>query len=456
VKHRVLCAIALLSLWISVSRAQQTEPNIVVALKPGQPIDKIARDTGTSVLRQIPGHPVFLMQVNSGTAAMAVQKLTLNSSVVFAESNRNIRLETGSNPATAADAQLGQSMAALLDGQTTTGFYGADVLNAYANQTALQIVGVPQTRYISTGKGTRIAFIDTGVDADHPALKSVLESGIDLIGSGSISEFDGVSSDQTTWVRGNGNSIIDTRLSFLLKQSMAALLDDGSGQSVPPGFPPSFGHGTLVAGVLHAVAPEARLVPIRAFDAYGNTTIYKLAEAIYRASDLGVNVVNMSFSTTEVSKALQQAVIYAQGKGVSLVASVGNESQNAAGMYPASYPLVSAVASTDFNDQLAPFSNYGSIVAVSAPGAYVVSTAPGGRYAMAWGTSFSAPIESGAIALVAALNKTWVGSHNSAAVENTAVPIDDKNPSYVKQLGRGRVYMPNVYSTIFDQQSDEQ
>ena len=160
--------------------------------------------------------------------------------------------------------------------------------------------------------------------------------------------------------------------------------------------------------------------------------------------------------TTEVSKALQQAVIYAQGKGVALVASVGNESQNAAGMYPASYPLVSAVASTDFNDQLAPFSNYGSIVAVSAPGSYVVSTAPGGLYAMAWGTSFSAPIESGAIALVAALNKTWVGSHNSAAVENTAVPIDDKNPSYRKQLGRGRIYMPNVYSAILDQQCDQQ
>ena len=237
---------------------------------------------------------------------------------------------------------------------------------------------------------------------------------------------------------------------------MAALLDDGSGQTTPPGFPPAFGHGTLVAGVLHAVAPEARIVPIRAFDAYGNTTLFKLAEAIYRASDLGVNVLNMSFSTTEVSMALQQAVIYAQGKGVATVASVGNESQNAAGMYPASYPLVSAVAATDFNDQLAPFSNYGSIVAVCAPGAFVVSTAPGGRYAMAWGTSFSAPIESGAIALVAALNQRWVGSHNSGLVEKTAVPIDYKNPSYVKQLGSGRIYMPNVYSAILDQQSDQQ
>jgi subtilisin family serine protease len=451
VKHRVLSAIALLSLWIGVSPAQQPTPKIIVALRSGQPVDRVTRDTGTSVARQIPGQSVFLLQVNSGLPATAAQKLAQDPSVAFAELNQDLQLETASNRPTASDVQLGQSMAALLDGQTTTDFYGANVLDAYVNQTALQIVGVPQTRYISTGKGTRIAFIDTGVDADHPALQAVLESGIDLIGNGSISEFDGVSPDQATWVRGNGNSIIDTRLSFLLKQSMAALLDDGSGQLVPPGFPQAFGHGTLVAGVLHAVAPEARIVPIRAFDAYGKTTIFKLAEAIYRASDLGVDVVNMSFSTTQVSKTLQQAVIYAQGKGVALVASVGNENQNAAGLYPASYPLVSAVASTDFNDQLATFSNYGSIVTVCAPGAYVISTAPGGRYAMAWGTSFSAPIESGAIALVAALNKNWVGSHNSVAVENTAVPIDDKNPSYAKQLGRGRIYMPNVYSAIFDQ-----
>jgi subtilisin family serine protease len=400
------------------------------------------------VLRQIPGQLIFLLQDDSGIPSTAVQNLTQNPAVAFVELNRDLELESGLNLATPSDARLGQSMAALLDGQTMTDFYGAEVLNAYVDQTALQIVGVPETRQISTGDGTRIAYIDTGVDADHPALRSSLDSGIDLVGSGSISEFDGISLDLASWVRGNEKFLIDTRLSFLLKQSMAALLDDGSGQTTPPGFPPSFGHGTLVAGVLHAVAPNARIVPIRAFDAYGNTTIFKLAEGIYRASDLGVDVLNMSFSTREVSQTLQQAVVYAQGKGVALVASVGNESQNAAGIYPASYPLVSAVAATDFNDQLASCSNYGSVVAVSAPGAFVVSTAPGGRYAMAWGTSFSAPIVSGAIALAASLNQRWVGSHNSAAVENTAVPIDDKNPSYVNQLGRGRVYMPNVYSAL--------
>ncbi len=446
-KTRVLSVLALLTFWISVSDAQQTQPQIIVTTKAGPSILDITRGSGTHVARQVPGEPVYLLQVDSGTATAAVQKLTQNPGVAIAELNRSLKLESGPNPTTPSDAQVVQSMAALLDGTTITNFYGTDVLRAYVDQTALQIIGAAKTRSFSTGTGTRIAFIDTGVDADHPALRPWLDPGIDLVGSGSISEFDGISLDLSAWVRGNTTSMVDTRLSFLLKQSMAALLDDGSGQTTPPGFPPAFGHGTLVAGVLHVVAPMARIVPIRAFDAYGNTTIFRLAEAIYRGTDLGVNVLNLSFSTTEVSKTLQNSVIYAQSKGVALVASVGNESRDASGIYPASYPLVCAVAATDFNDRLAAFSNYGSIVSVSAPGSYVVSTVPGGRYAMAWGTSFSAPVVSASVALVASIKPRSIGSQNVASVVNTAVPIDNINPEHVRQLGRGRVYLPNVFSS---------
>jgi subtilisin family serine protease len=120
---------------------------------------------------------------------------------------------------------------------------------------------------------------------------------------------------------------------------------------------------------------------------------------------------NMSFSTREVSETLRRAVLYAQGKGVALVASAGNENRDAAAIYPASYPQVSAVAATDFNDRLASFSNYGSVVSLSAPGAYLISTAPAGRYAMVWGTSFSAPIVSGSVALLNARFPKWPPKH---------------------------------------------
>jgi len=225
---------------------------------------------------------------------------------------------------------------------------------------------------------------------------------------------------------------------------MAALLDDGSVGQTAPDLPTAFGHGTLVAGLLHVVAPESRIVPVRAFDTNGNTTLFMLAEGIYRASDLGVDVLNMSFSTTTVSQTLQRSVLYAQSKGVALVASAGNESGTVAGTYPADYPLVTGVAATDFDDHLATFSNYGTDISISAPGSFVVSTAPGGRYAMAWGTSFSAPIVAGSIALVSSITPAARGSGSREIVITTADSIDDENPGYERQLGKGRVNVMNA------------
>ena len=105
--------------------------------------------------------------------------------------------------------------------------------------------------------------------------------------------------------------------------------------------------------------------------------------------------------------------------------------------YPASYPNVIGVAATDFSDHLAGFSNYGSGVAMEAPGAYVVSTAPGGKYAAAWGTSFSSPLVAGEIALLASSRPH--GHSDFQLVVNTADPIDSLNPGFSGMLGKGRM-----------------
>jgi thermitase len=136
------------------------------------------------------------------------------------------------------------------------------------------------------------------------------------------------------------------------------------------------------------------------------------------------------------------ALTDAKTTGMAIVASVGNDATSDSN-YPAGYPSVIGVAATDFNDRLATFSNYGKSVSITAPGAYVVSTVPGGKYAAAWGTSFSAPIVSGAIALAVSLRPN--GQAGGMMAVNMADAIDSLNPGFENKLGRGRL---NIQRTL--------
>jgi thermitase len=86
-------------------------------------------------------------------------------------------------------------------------------------------------------------------------------------------------------------------------------------------------------------------------------------------------------------------------------------------------------------DRKASFSNFGSYVFVDAPGVQIMSAVPGGRYGVANGTSFSAPIVAGMAALIRSRQTTSI----SATISNNAVDIDWRNPGYADKLGYGRV-----------------
>jgi thermitase len=175
----------------------------------------------------------------------------------------------------------------------------------------------------------------------------------------------------------------------------------------------AFGHGTMVMGVIHLVAPTAQLLPLKSFSANGNGSLSNILAAIYYAVQNHASVINMSFDLTMSSTELSDAINYANSHNVILAASSGNDGKQEM-VYPAGLQNVMGVASTNNEDQRSTFSNYGNqIVWVAAPGEGVITTYPFATYAAGWGTSFSSPMVAGTASLL--VNMQSSTSENQAS-----------------------------------------
>jgi subtilisin family serine protease len=186
----------------------------------------------------------------------------------------------------------------------------------------------------------------------------------------------------------------------LVNQRTVAVLDQRS-VAVLDGQPyAAFGHGTMTAGLVHLVAPQAKIMPLKAFHADGTGYNSDILRAIYYAVKNHAAVMNMSFNYASYSPELAKAIRYANSKGVLSVASAGNDGLNAVS-YPGGLPGVIDVASTSNNDIQSSFTNYGAPpVWLAAPGEGVVTIYPWNTYAAGWGTSFSTPLVAGTAALM--------------------------------------------------------
>ena len=294
-------------------------------------------------------------------------------------------------------------------------YFGVSVAHGYVTQPASTIIRLPdmQSAFNDTGAGI-VAVIDTGVDPTHPVLQGVLVPGNDFTRniSGPGSELPDV----------NQSSIGPNPSPLMVNQSSVAVLDQISGRNLSQPQYAAFGHGTMVAGIVHLVAPTAQIMPLKAFRADGSGYLSDVLRAIYFATQNGANVINMSFSVATYSQEMASAIKFASRHQVICVASAGNDGKDET-VYPAALDNVIGVASTTNNDTLSSFSNYGQdIVWVAAPGEGVITTYPFGTYAAGWGTSFSAPMVSGAAALLVAVNSQC----NESCAEQSlahAVPI---------------------------------
>ena len=201
------------------------------------------------------------------------------------------------------------------------------------------------------------------------------------------------------------------------------------------GYSDDFGHGTEVAAIAAAtdrgdgmvgMAPGARIYAVKVLDASGNGTLSEATCGLdWVAGHGGINVANLSLTgfgpDGQCSQStFHQAICDLTGSGVPVVAAAGNYGEDASGTIPATYAEVIAVSSysdtdgatgsrgsncvassryVDQDDHFSSFSNYGGDVDIMAPGGCDQTIDGSGRSVIVSGTSFSAPMVAGGLAV---------------------------------------------------------
>jgi hypothetical protein len=382
-----LLLVVTVSLALSPSRATADGTRLIVRVTWGrQAIESICRSLGCTVNYGLgdPDGQVFLITTGSLNPSAFLTTLSLQPGIVSVELDVHGSILQSSSPA---------APPALSD-TTPVSYYGTTVRNGYVNQPASHIVRLAdaQNTFQVAGSGI-VAVIDTGVDPNQPALVPVLLSGYDFTR-------DKNGADETGDVQQSTADVVDGAGPTYVNASTMAVIDQSTADVVDTTEYSAFGHGTMVAGIVHLVAPQAWILPLKAFGADGTGYTSDAIRAIYFAVHANARVLNMSFSFANASREFRNAVHYANRNNVIAVAAAGNDGEDVA-VYPAAYASdVMGVASTTNDDTRASFSNYGEPqVWVAAPGEWIVSTYPWGTYAAASGTSFSAPFVAGAVAL---------------------------------------------------------
>lgn len=248
-----------------------------------------------------------------------------------------------------------------------------------------------------------VAVIDTGIDQLNPTLSRYVVPGFDFTRgvAGYASDVADLNQSTAAILEQSTAAVLEQTQMAVLNQSTAAILEQSTAAVLESnGVPAYFGHGTMVAGLVHLMAPNSQLMPLKAFSADGTGTEANIIQAIYYAVNNHASVINMSFEIPEISDALMKAINYAARNGVICVASAGNNASTTL-VYPAAFGNVISVGSVSALGQASTFSNYGSdLVQIAAPGEGLITTYPGKHYAQVWGTSFSAALVSGAASVL--------------------------------------------------------
>lgn len=257
--------------------------------------------------------------------------------------------------------------------------------------------GITRVNGGSGGAGMVVAVLDTGVKTDHPDLKDNIVGCYDV---------------QTPFIK--------------------TKCKDG------------YGHGTHVAGTVAAngkikgVAPEAKIIAIKVCSDRGWCWSDDVARGVRYAADKGANIINLSLGGSSMTTDEKNAIDYAVGKGLLVVAAAGNSGPGENTIkYPGAYDKVLAVGAIDSSDAIANWSSRGNNyvttawlveerdIEFAAPGVAIESTYKDGCYATWSGTSMATPHVAGLAA------KVWQGSQGV-----TRIYLQDRARNNYPDIGR--------------------
>src|SRR5712691_852862 len=197
---------------------------------------------------------LFLVTSTTNLLSSTVSFLEASLGIVSVEVDQTLNVPRTAPLIPYAPGQLSQ--------RTPINYYGTSVWYGYASQPAAQIVRVPDAHIGFNVAGTGIvADIDTGVDPTHPALQGILLQGYDFTrnqpGASELLDFYSPTAACSTCAPGYVN------------QSSMAIVDQSSMAIVDTAPYVAFGHGTGGVGIIHLVAPKAKILPLKAFHANG-------------------------------------------------------------------------------------------------------------------------------------------------------------------------------------------
>ena len=193
------------------------------------------------------------------------------------------------------------------------------------------------------------------------------------------------------------------------------------------------GHGTAVAAIIAAnskdkdgisgIAPDnVELYSVKALDCEKKAPLSRIVDGIYWAVDKGVNIINLSLGTKTNADILEQAIKYADSKGVLIIAAAGNDKQI---QYPAAYDEVIAVGSVSKDGDISKNSADDERVELAAPGEAVKSACFLDGTLQVSGTSVAAPHVTGVAAVLWAKDKSKSKEFIRDLLKETSKKLED-------------------------------